>query len=427
LGRFDRRALLILLIGAIPVAAAAEPPPAEPLGFWQRDQLLGDALGLRTKLAEHGIGVELSVTQFYQGLAEGENQQSTQFRATGKGDLFVKVDGEKAGLWKGLFVETHGELRYGANRALAPGTNLLPVNTAPLFPEFDDTKVALSSLVVTQFLSEWLAVTAGRIDFVDLYEKPFTGGRGVEKFMNMSFTVPPLMAGTVPPVTAFGAGVIVLHELQPVGTFLVYDPRNSSTDAGFEDLFGDVAFMGEVTLPVKPFGRAGHYAIGGEYSTRNTTSLEQNPFVFLPFLDVDAEEEGDAWSVHFTFDQMLWSYGDPVEKDAGFGVFGMVGWSDGNPSPIEFFAHAGFGGQSPIPTRRRDRFGIGWFYAGVSDDLKDTANVLFDLGNEQGVEVFYDVAVTGWFHLAGDVQVIEPFANHAETGTYLGLRGRIDF
>jgi porin len=418
-------------------AGAAEgpesaPAPADaPAGFWQdlvdRDHLLGEWLGARPFLEEHGVDLDVEVTQFVTSMLDGRGGRDGDFEYGGRGDAIVNVDGEKLGLWKGLFLNSHVELRWGET-LLATGGTLMPTNTALLFPEPTGTSSSLSSLVVTQFLSESFGVSVGRFNFIDLYAKPYSGGRGVEKFMNLAFTVPPLMAGTVPPVTPFGVMLLALRGREPVLTLMVYDPRNAYTESGFDsEFFDDVAVLGEATLPVAPFGLPGHYAIGGEYSSRNATSLEQNPFVFIPPLNLPLAKQSGFWTTHFTFDQMLLRYGDPDEKDAGFGAFGMVGISDGDPSPLRWMAHVGLGGQSPIPTRRKDRFGVGWYYAGVSQDLVDTTSLVADLGDENGGEIFYDAAITGWLRLAADLQVIDPFTQPSKTATFFGLRARIAF
>jgi porin len=111
----------------------------------------------------------------------------------------------------------------------------------------------------------------------------------------------------------------------------------------------------------------------------------------------------------------------------GWGLFGIVGGSNGNPSPIQLFAHGGIGGNSPLPTRARDNFGIGYYYAGVSNDLLTRLRRFIPLDNEHGVEIFYNLALTGWLHLTADVQIIDPFLARRDTATVFGLRGQIAF
>jgi porin len=77
----------------------------------------------------------------------------------------------------------------------------------------------------------------------------------------------------------------------------------------------------------------------------------------------------------------------------------LIRFSDENPNPESFFAHAGIGRTSPIPGRQKDNFGIGYYYLAISHDLKKTFQPFtrlpvigpsFDRGDEQGVEIFYN-------------------------------------
>jgi porin len=424
---FRRLAALLLWLtvttGANTQAAAA---PPEPVGFWQdilqRPALLGDWGGLRTTFTDHGIDLKPSLTQFYQGLVGGDGDRSFQYG--GKLDLFVNIDGEKLGLWPGLFITSHLAYRYG-DTLLGTGGTLMSTNTALLFPESKGDVYAITSLVFTQFLSENFGVSIGKFNTVDLYQKPFTGGYGLDKFMNIAFTAPPLDARTFPPIT-LGAALTVLHEKEPVITAGVLNSTNTPTTSGFDELGKDGwTGFGTLTLPLKPFGRTGHYSIGGAYSSLKTAALAQNPFVFLPHLDIPLKQKEGVWTVNFTFDQYL--YQKSSNPNIGWGLFGTVGSSDGNPSPIQLFAHGGIGGNSPIPTRERDNFGIGYYYVGVSNDLLKNLRGFVPIHDEQGVEIFYNLALTGWLRITADVQIIDPFLTRRDTATVFGMRGKIDF
>jgi porin len=100
---------------------------------------------------------------------------------------------------------------------------------------------------------------------------------------------------------------------------------------------------------------------------------------------------------------------------------------DGKPNPIKWSAIAGIGGSSRIRNRKLDTFGIAYYYLGYSDDFKDVAKVITPVRDEQGVEIFYNAAVTPWCHLTTDLQVITPNLERAETSLVLGLRMKIDF
>ena len=115
--------------------------------------------------------------------------------------------------------------------------------------------------------------------------------------------------------------------------------------------------------------------------------------------------------------------------------------SDGNPNPLKWSALVGVGGTSPFSDRPNDKFGVGTFYYGYSDQLKQSLDPVIKLGNEYGVEAFYNYAVTKWFRLTADVQFIAPaikgqftsppYINASfvsnPTVALIGLRGTINF
>ena len=49
------------------------------------------------------------------------------------------------------------------------------------------------------------------------------------------------------------------------------------------------------------------------------------------------------------------------------------------------------------------------------------------IGDEQGIEVYYNYAATPWFFLTGDVQYIDPPRKSVEDSLNLGLRANIRF
>ena len=77
----------------------------------ERDHLLGDWAGSRSWLAERGIIFDVQATQFYQGVVDGSPDNDWQYGV--KGDYFLTVLGERAGLWKGLILNLHAETRAG--------------------------------------------------------------------------------------------------------------------------------------------------------------------------------------------------------------------------------------------------------------------------------------------------------------------------
>jgi porin len=132
-----------------------------------------------------------------------------------------------------------------------------------------------------------------------------------------------------------------------------------------------------------------------------------------------------SWCVYGTVQQPFWT--DPNDKTRSWGVFANLGISDGNPNPVRWTGNVGVAGCSPIPDRKYDTFGVAYYYLGLTQSLKELAPRLLPLRDEQGVEVFYPVGMTPWFHITTDVQVINPVCSRVDTDLVVGLRAKIDW
>ena len=84
------------------------------------------------------------------------------------------------------------------------------------------------------------------------------------------------------------------------------------------------------------------------------------------------------------------------------------------------------GGTGLIPGRSRDNWGVGYYYAAPSNDLKDLPGSIQKIRDEQGVEMFYNFAVTPWLVLGADLQIIKPSLAD-DTAVFSGLRTVIKF
>jgi hypothetical protein len=95
---------------------AYELPPASPFAgsLFERPKLTGNWLGLRDGLALNGIALDVSSTNFYQGVASGGINET--FEYAGRGDYYLNVDGQKAGLWAGSRYDQQRDRRDHASQ-----------------------------------------------------------------------------------------------------------------------------------------------------------------------------------------------------------------------------------------------------------------------------------------------------------------------
>src|SRR5262249_13130736 len=112
-----------------PAASPSLPSFGGPL--CSRPTLTGDWGGLRPQLAAKGITFNLYETNFFGDVANGGKQETFQQR--GRMDYLVNVDGQKAGLWQGSFINLHAESVYGQSINQYSGA-IAPVSIAQLVP-----------------------------------------------------------------------------------------------------------------------------------------------------------------------------------------------------------------------------------------------------------------------------------------------------
>lgn len=405
--------------------APAAPAPAPDFGGCWRTRLkaTGDWGGFRNDLACNGITLDASLTQFYQGVDQGGRDENYFYG--GRLDFFVNVDMGKLGLMKGGFLNLHAESIYGQSANGAAGT-VAPVSLGQLFPNPSENDIALSGIKYTQFLSQNFAVFGGKINTLDDFNQPYAGGRGNTAFMNMSLGFPLSLVRTVP-YSAWGGGFAVVNDNQEVVfSAMALDTNDTTRNTGFPTFFNNgVTLLAQANLPVTINGLPGHQGLMGTYSTGEYRCLDRNSYfnpqdgTFVPSPLVRG-----SWSITYMFDQAL--FADCCNPKRTWGVFGNLGIADDNPSPIRWMGTIGVGGAS-FSSRPNDTFGIGYFYTGLGENVKTLAPVLLPLGDEQGVELFYNLGVTPWCHISPDVQVVLPGRERIDTTLLFGLRMKIDF
>lgn len=390
----------------------AESPSQSPYA----DTLTGDWGGLRYRLAELGIRLDLSYTEYFDGLfSDGKNED---WEFGGRADALLHLDTGKLGLWEGGGFHVHGESRFGDATAFRGGA-LWPVNTGLVLPVGGTERLVASSLYLSQRLGDDGMLMLGKINAVDLLAgDPFFGGWGRDRFQNIAFVAPP--SGVVPPTII---GVVLSYNRDPLSfTFMALDPDDRTNDYWPDDLFekGVNLSLG-ATWSGLIAGRASSLGVTGTYSTKDGADLGQ---LLLP-AELKTIEKDGSYNVSLGFSHLLVESSSQPGK--GFGVYGKAALADGNPNPIQSSLVGGFAGHGVIPGRPRDSFGVGYFFYNFSDDLEDGVSSVADFGDEQGLEVFYNLAVTPWFRLTADVQLVEPARGANDTAVYGGLRASIAF
>jgi porin len=410
--------------------AEAKPSPQGPYSgdIWHRSTLTGDWFGVRNDLAAKGITFDMSLTQVYQGVVGGGKEDAWKYG--GRGDLTFNVDTQKLGLWPGGFLTVEVEGNFGESVNNLTGA-VLPVNTNQMFPLPSGNNLNVPNVSFTQFFCPYAGVVLGKLATInptsgDMNE--FAHGKGDSQFMNTSLNFNPAILMTVP-YSTLGAGLIVLPTKdlkEAIISFLAVQTNGEPNTPGFSDLhWNELSFVGEGRVRTDFFGLTGHQLVGGVYSNKTFNSLDQNRLIIETS---GIEKKHGSWAVYYNFDQYL--YETKKGSGRGIGIFGRFGAADGNPNPVRFFYSLGVGGKGLIPGREFDQFGIGGYYADISNPkFTGSVETITFLRNAYGFEAYYNVAITPWMQLTPDIQVIRPaqkeiFASRKEVGTatVLGFR-----
>ena len=263
----------------------------------------------------------------------------------------------------------------------------------------------LSSVYLQQTFGSSVSLAVGKINIIDLAAtKPFMGGAGIDGFWNIAFAAPP--SGTIPPYL-LGAILNVRTEVATFGLW-VFDPNSVVNSSGLEEPFGEgFTIRGTVDFPVIIAGRSGHQGLAASYSNKGGTNLEDLGDVLLPPSSPGTVGiKNNRHYFAYSFDQYLYqSQSNPAE---GFGLFGQLGISDGNPNRLYWSALVGIGGMGLIPGRSRDNWGVGFYYAAPSRYLIDLLAPVITIRDEQGLETFYNFAVTAGLTIGADLQITKP-------------------
>lgn len=334
----------------------ATPPAAAPTpetDFWKREQMTGDWDGDRLRWKEKGLEIELSLTQFYQGVADGGIRRGSEYNGVFKTNF--KFDLGKMAGWKWWSAQVQTETRFGGPLLGGTGT-INPVNTAAIIPGtsggvFSVTAVNFTRLIPIDLAKGNLYVVGfGRYNLLDLVDEQFFGGSGLDRFFNIAQNGPLTAARQVPLITN-GATFAYLKGGEPRFTLAVLDPNDQSTDPGLDHLFADgVTFAPTVFFPAKYFGKTAKHSFGGAITTK----------AYTPFDDSRQIISTDLSSV-----------------------------------------------------------------------LKDNLNLLTQAGRrpraEHQLEMFYNLHITPWLRLTGDLQVIRPTRAIATTAIIPGARLAMTF
>lgn len=411
-------------------ADAAAPAPAPEPDIWHQEELTGDWGGTRSRWKEKGFEMEYKLTQFYQGVASGGLRESSEYNGVFQTEF--KFDLGKLAGWKYWSAEIQTQTRFGGPPLGGTGA-INFVNTTAVIPGTDHTVFSVTAANVTRIFpldlkkGDMIVVGFGRYNLLDSLDEDFFAGGGTERFFNVAEIGPLTVLRQVPLITNAANFVYVRHG-EPFFTFSALDPNDYSVEPGVDKLLKDgITFSPGLNLPAKYFGKTAKHSFGGAITTKKYTPFDAIRQIAIPGPPVTpVEPKRGSWSVNYVFRQYLVERG----RRDGWGLFTQVSFADKDTSPITTFLSFGLGGNGLFKGRRQDEFGVAYSYTDLSEVLKDNLDIIGlggRLRSEHQFETFYNLHLTPWLRLTGDIQVVRPVRRSADTAIIPGARLEVIF
>jgi porin len=408
-------------------------PGTDAGDFRDRTQLSGDWGGLRTDLARHGFFFDLYSTSAYQDVASGglktgsASIQNTQ--------LSINVDTGRAGLWSGGIFHVTLESRYGSSSPQNTFTagSTVPQYTGLAFPgPFFVHDVLPTEYFLLQSLTPKFAVILGKANVLTHADQTLLGNSYKYDFANLNFNKNPMALNFYNTYSLAAIGIWTPSQRVTVVAG-VYDPNseaNNFATKAFDrvNLYGITIFSYKIgNLPgqswaqynwtnkpkidlTSPFGQLSPsqvpQAVGVLLGTPSSQALPIN-------------YKGTSWVTVGNFSQYLFvkdhpgavagklGSGQPLR---GIGLFGRIGYAPEETNPITRDASVALFANGLSDHRPNDSFGLGIYHNGISQPFKNDfarlTGAAATVKNENGLEVFYDFAITPAIRLIQSYQHI---------------------
>lgn len=407
-----------------------------------RAALLGDFGGLRTDLYDHGITLDAQVTQVYQGVVSGGSVKGNGGgEYNGLLEYNLSIDTTKAGLWSGGLLYFTGDTSWGNPLHTQPG-NLSPVNATALWPNAYDPSSELMEFYLAQALPLNTLMILGRVDATNFLDLNSFACNKNNQFLNVSMNSNPLWGAFF---TYSTYGIFLMTKVSDNFT-LAYGAWTPDTVVG--DYDGDWSDYGVVLNPqfkYQGFGLPGAIQFLAAYTSKDAADVGNPRLLRDLATGSPLPTKSENWIVQVSGEQYFWqpkgasvpkaeggrkedfhvATKDFAQDQPGFGMWYRASYVPEDRNPYSVYVSGGLGGRGVIPGRPLDRFGVGTYWLKESDDLdKQPGNVV---GDELGVEAFYNVAIAPSVQLSLDAQWISAGINSSKDAWVLGTRLNIRF
>ncbi len=405
-------------------------------GFWDRTQITGDWGGRRTDLARRGLFFDVYTTSAYQDLTSGGLAPGGWFVQNTQ--MAINIDTGRAGWWDGGLIHFTTQARYGANpeQTFNSGASN-PIYTGLLEPGPLNYSTTLpSEYFLVQGLSEHTSFLVGKISDIYIPDQTLFGDSYKFYFANFAFNKNPITINFYNP-TAWAVLGVWAPSKQLAFAGGVLDPNSQASNLA-TNAFNRVNLYFTAVASYDIAGLPGQFSPAFNWSNQEQLDLE-NPFgtlsspqqieqaigVLLGSPDAQGlpvNNSSNSWFLIANASQYLYVADRPREMMTklkagvplrGIGVFGRIGWAPQETNTITGDGSVALFARGLAESRAYDSVGVGWYMNGISPDVQNQVRGLasklgakIDVQNEQGLEVFYDYALTPAFRIIPSYQHI---------------------
>ena len=397
-------------------AGPSDQGPEKGTGLLERDKLLGELGGLRTRLEDKGITFGLQEQAEVFGNATGGVRQGTIFE--GALLMTLGIDTEKLVSFPGGKINVSAYQIHGRGLTASNIGNLNAVSGI----EAPKTTRLFELWYEQSLLDGKVAVRVGQ----QAADQEFITSQYGALFLNAGFGWPTLGALDLPsggpayPLATPGVRLKVLPNDQVSVLAGVYngDPSDNGAGTSFR-LNRGVFAIGEVQYALNggegATGLPGIYKIGGWYNSNN---FADQRFGYDALSLADPEGVGaprlrrNNWSIYAVADQLV--FREPGTRDQGVGVFARAMGAPGDRNLVNVFLNAGATYKGIVPGRVNDTLGLGIGFARVSDtaskldaDTNRFSGSVFPIRRSETVlELTYQAVVVPWLTVQPDFQYV---------------------
>jgi porin len=396
-----------------------------------RDRLFGNVFGMASPLTQHGIVTDFILGQYWQGVTTGGNEQTDAYG--GKVDMYVNVLGPALHLNEGFALSMHAETRFGNDISEAAGSITTP-NAPMLWPlpgDYEGTNIT-GLMISQQILDGKAGLVAGKLNSLDLVQGIMPEvGSGRESFLNVNALVTALPWFRFINLSEWGGGFWTYDQDaggQIAHGFLAFGLSNASDNWDVGRQFEDgVGMLGWMRFFHEIHGKPGYVAVFVGGATREYTSTAPHDWLIVPGEGLVSTTQKMPFMVAPYVSQVLWQ--DCCNRDRNIRLTTGGTIADDNPSFSNWSAFSKLEAFGLQRSRPGDRMGVAGWYSGISPNIKRiTAAVPGGLAarDNWGIELYYNREITSWFHLTGDVQVLQNSNAATDTSLVLGMRAIVD-